>query len=201
MATAAVDHPSQRIPNAAFYRILDRVACGESIIGASNRLRKAGEVVPSAARFIRWCQKTPERWQRYLRAKVASSEVHVDRMHHIADTAGDACDDPARFNAEVQKARLRIETRKWTASKLNPLRFGDKLQHEHSGSLSVTVATGVDLLGASPTPRIGVSLDSLLDGEEVRDAAVRVLPAAPASTAAPAASPARLGGDAFDALD
>ena len=62
--------------------------------------------------------------------------------------------DPAMFNALVQRARLRIDTEKWAASKLDAKTYGDKLQHEHSGSISVTVATGVPELGALPAARL-----------------------------------------------
>lgn len=177
--------------------MLPLIANGATIIGAANKVRAMGIAVPSAARFIRWCQKTPERWQAYVRAQEIAAELSGDRIRRIAEKAGEKELDPAAVNAQVQRARLRIDTDKWVMAKRHPSRYGDKLQHEHSGSLSVTVATGVDLLAAPPTPRIGVSLDSLLDGDDVRDAQVRVLPAAPASTAAPA----RLGGVAFGALD
>ncbi|MBX8785491.1 hypothetical protein HBA94_17175 [Ochrobactrum sp. GRS2] len=35
--------------------------------------------------------------------------------------------------ADVQKAKLRIDTRKWLMSKMAPKKYGDKVMNEHSG--------------------------------------------------------------------
>lgn len=163
---------------------------------AAARVSKKHGVKLTGRQLLKWYERTPERWASYIRAKQTGIELRVSEAHRIAASAGVGITDPALANVAIARARLEVDLVKWEASKLVPKLYGDKLQHEHSGNLSVTVATGVDLLAASPTPRIGVSLDSLLDGEDVRDAAVRVLPAAPA----PAASPARLD-DSFAALD
>ena len=40
----------------------------------------------------------------------------------------------------VQRSRLRVDARKWIASKLKPKKYGDYQKHEHTGSL-VTEAT------------------------------------------------------------
>ena len=44
----------------------------------------------------------------------------------------------ARASADIQHAKLRIDTRKWLLSKLAPQRYGDRIQHEHSGDVVVT---------------------------------------------------------------
>lgn len=38
-------------------------------------------------------------------------------------------------NDVIQRSRLQIDARKWVLSKLNPKKFGDKVQQEHSGRL------------------------------------------------------------------
>jgi hypothetical protein len=43
-----------------------------------------------------------------------------------------------QLNGEhLQRSRLRVDTRKWIASKLKPKKYGDKVEHEHSGKLTL----------------------------------------------------------------
>ncbi len=38
----------------------------------------------------------------------------------------------------VQRSRLRVDTRKWFASKVAPKKYGDKITQEHSGTVQIT---------------------------------------------------------------
>lgn len=164
--------------------MLQRIAAGDSIRGAAKRLRKEGETVPSAARFIRWCQKTPERWQRYVRAQRAAAELHADRLDYLAAHAGADSDDPAMINAQVQRARLRIDTRKWTLAKRHPERYGDRVAHEHGGNVVVTVATGVTDDPPLPTARPEGIIAYKLGGDVLDVANPDVATASPSSASA-----------------
>jgi len=42
-------------------------------------------------------------------------------------------------SAWVQLQRLKIDAKKWELSKLNPKKYGDKIQQEHSGELKTTI--------------------------------------------------------------
>ena len=61
----------------------------------------------------------------YARARVAQAELFADDIIEIADDV-----DPD--TAEIAKARLRIDVRKWNASKMVP-RYADKRHHVHEG--------------------------------------------------------------------
>lgn len=52
----------------------------------------------------------------------------------------DIADDATEEN--VQSAKLRIWARQWYASKLAPKKYGDKIQAEHSGGISVSWQDG-----------------------------------------------------------
>lgn len=70
---------------------------------------------------------------RYARAKAAGVELLAEEIIDIADAReGDVIidDDGRRIidNEAVQRARLRIDSRKWLLSKLAPKRYGDKLE-------------------------------------------------------------------------
>ena len=45
----------------------------------------------------------------------------------------------------VQRSKLRVDIRKWMVSKLNPTRYGDKIQTEHSGEVKVETVTGFNI--------------------------------------------------------
>lgn len=68
--------------------------------------------------------------QQYARAKEACSDVLADEILDVADEVA-GCKDAAQVNA----ARLRVDARKWIASKLKPKKYGDRVDVEHSGSI------------------------------------------------------------------
>lgn len=185
------------LPHPGYALVLNEVAKGTSVKGACRRLRRRGVHAPSPARFFAWALQSQERYDLFTRAIEAKTEAHVDALEDLlegafVDETGKRIEDPAMLAVRLRAAEAAVKLRQWRAAKVMPRRYGDKLQHEHSGSLSVTVATGVDLLGAAPQRRIVASLDDDLDG--VTDAQYRVL----GDAASPAAAPMRA---AFDALD
>lgn len=68
------------------------------------------------------------------------NEARVAQMVEAVHGADEA-DKRAVLNAllreSVQRDRLRVDTLKWTASKLAPRLYGEKLQQEHSGGVTV----------------------------------------------------------------
>ncbi len=76
--------------------------------------------------------------QQYARAREAQAEVRADEIVDIADDASNdfTTDENGKAvvdHEHIQRSRLRIDTRKWIASKLLPKRYGDKLQHTGPG--------------------------------------------------------------------
>lgn len=69
----------------------------------------------------------------------------VDDMLDIADDARNdymAANDPDnpgyKLNGEhINRSRLRVDARKWIAAKLKPKKYGEKVEHEHSGRLTL----------------------------------------------------------------
>ena len=75
---------------------------------------------------------TPELIDKYARAREMQADLMAAQTVTIADEAQDA-----------NLARLRVDARKWYASKLQPKKYGDKIAQEVTGDLSFTVITGV----------------------------------------------------------
>lgn len=111
--------------------------------------------MPSIATVFAWMRKFPEFLKQYARAKEESADALTDEMLEIADDArndwmqrhgkNEDGSEPAGWVANgehIQRSRVRIDTRKWLASKLKPKKYGDRVDLTNSdGSL-----TGADAL-------------------------------------------------------
>jgi hypothetical protein len=71
----------------------------------------------------------------YTRAREEQAETFADEIASIADSAQGL--DAAGVNA----ARLRVDARKWCASKLLPKRYGDRIDVQHAGGISVAAVS------------------------------------------------------------
>lgn len=86
-----------------------------------------------------WVEQNPERSAMYARARARRADVLADEIVAIADEK----DVVASYNGEevtlaldstaVARNRLRVDARKWAASKLRPGTYGDKTTTEHTG--------------------------------------------------------------------
>ncbi len=82
--------------------------------------------------------------QQYASAREVQAEVWADEIVGIADEAtGDLTTDKdgkaVVDHEHIQRSRLRVDTRKWIASKLLPKRYGDTLQHTGEGGGPIRV--------------------------------------------------------------
>jgi len=74
--------------------------------------------LPSERTVYRRISDDPDFWQRYARAREVQAHREVEEIKAIADLAS---------AEDYNVARLRIDARKWRASKLAPQKYGDKL--------------------------------------------------------------------------
>jgi hypothetical protein len=109
------------------------IAEGKSLVSICKQDDK-----PSTVTVYAWLNKNPEFLNTYTRAKEDQADTLTDQMLDLADSV-------IADTSEIAKARLQIETRKWTASKLKPKKYGDKLDVDANVKSSVTiVATPLD---------------------------------------------------------
>lgn len=108
--------PSDFTPEMA-NTICERVADGES-------LRKVceDEAMPDRSTVRRWLSQQPEFRIQYAHAREEQADVYAERIVDEAEGATDAA-----------LGRLKMDALKWTASKLAPKRYGDKVTTEHTG--------------------------------------------------------------------
>ena len=91
--------------------------------------------MPDKSTVFDWLAKYPGFADQYAKAKEESADAHADDILEIADDGSNDWmerNDPKNpgwlVNGEhMQRSRLRVDTRKWIASKLKPKKYGDKL--------------------------------------------------------------------------
>lgn len=108
--------------------ICERLADGESL-----RSICLDEAMPSKAAVFRWLGKHEAFRDQYARAREEQAESFADEMVAIADERetivkdGDGATIVAFDATAVARNRLRVDTRKWVASKLKPKKYGDRV--------------------------------------------------------------------------
>ena len=126
--------------NRLFDQICERVTQGESI----TAICKPASEMLSKKKFYELLNNDEEKRNQYARACEARAEHIFEQVMVIADaTQDDIIKDPdtgfdiVNHNV-IQRDRLRVDARKWILSKMNPKKYGDKIQQEHSGDLGIT---------------------------------------------------------------
>lgn len=96
-----------------------------------------------------WLQRHEDFMQQYARAREIQAELLAEEVIEIADdSSGDVIvvddDGNEQTNHErVARSRLRVDARKWYASKLSPKRYGDRIQHDQK--ITITDLTDEEL--------------------------------------------------------
>ncbi len=97
--------------------------------------------------WFHYMEHHPEVRQQYARARILQCEVMADEILTIADDASrdtiEGENGPMQNNEWIARSRVRIDVRKWLLAKINPARWGEKIEMEHSGQIThgVTVLT------------------------------------------------------------
>lgn len=138
----------------------DRI-CARLSEGESMRSVCRDDAMPVLTTIFRWLRTKEEFRQQYEIAKEESAESLADEMVDIADyEAGQPLMEdglPVMVDGKVvmtidgpsvSHAKLRIDTRKWAASKLKPKKYGEKIQQEITPGEGVTFNMS---FGAKPT--------------------------------------------------
>lgn len=117
-------------------KILQRISHGESLCSICK-----DEDMPSQTSFFNWLDSDPTLVEKYARARNAQADYLVEETLEIADNASNdwmASNDPKnpgyQLNGEnIQRSRLRVDARKWFASKVFPKKYGDFSRTELTG--------------------------------------------------------------------
>lgn len=111
--------------------------------------------MPCTTTVFVWLSKNAEFAEQYARAKTESADAFAEDMLDIADDSEDDItideDGVPRVNHEnIQRARLRVDTRKWLASKLKPKKYGDKVAVGGAEDLPPVQVAGINITLVKP---------------------------------------------------
>lgn len=123
-----IGRPSDYDPDIATV-ICERIANGESI-----RAICASKGMPSHTTVYRWIDAHDEFRSQYARAREDQAERYASELIEIAESVDTS------NRVAIEAAKLRIDTRKWVASKLLPKVYGDRISQD------VTIAGMSDVL-------------------------------------------------------
>lgn len=124
--------------------LFDQIIISISIEGES--LRKALKDRMRATAFYDMLKEDKQKEERYARACEDRAELMADEILSISDNVGrDLIKLPdgreVVDNAVIQRDRLRVDSRKWLLSKLQPKKYGDKIDVAHSGGVTLKFDT------------------------------------------------------------
>lgn len=121
-------------------KICEELSCGR---GLRSICRDKDIPVKESTVRAWYVNDVNEFYAQYTRARKAGVDAWVDDIIEIADDGtNDYYEDSKgnlKFDQEnVNRSRLRIESRKWIMAKLNPEKYGDSQKIEHGGSVGIT---------------------------------------------------------------
>lgn len=112
--------------------------------------------MPAQSTVFRWLAKNDAFREQYTRAREALIEHWADEIIEISEDGSNDWmlrqrddDDPVVVlnHEHIARSKLRVDSRKWLMSKLAPKKYGDKLQTEHSGSVTISYEDALADLG------------------------------------------------------
>lgn len=132
-------------------KIVDFV-CSEISEGKSLRSVLANnDNMPGRNTFLEWMENDPVKANQYARAMEQRQEVIFEEILSISDDQeGDVIENEEGIEVVnhnvIQRARLRVDSRKWMLGKMNPKKYGDKVQTELSGGVQniITLGKGIN---------------------------------------------------------
>lgn len=120
--------------------------CEKIIEGESLRNICKADDMPNCSTVFRWMISHDDFCKQYDKAKVEQAEMLADEIISIADEEHTVIKSQEGKDIEVTydstavaRNRLRVDARKWVASKLKPKKYGDKIDHEVTGSVTLVL--------------------------------------------------------------
>jgi len=112
-----------------------------------NSLRKTLRVINLPAKtFYEWLEQDEEKSKQYARACELRADILFEEILEIADTTIEGkvieTDESGRTKEKVGDMlghrRLQIDARKWMLGKLNPKKYGDKLEVDQNTNMTIS---------------------------------------------------------------
>jgi len=132
-----------------------RLASGQSL---HEICRDKERGMPNIATIYDWLDAHPSFSERYARARLSAADTLADEIQSLSDEEPRmviGADGTSRIDTGwVQWHRLRVDSRKWIASKLKPRAYAEKLHNEITGKDGGAIEIDVvDASALSPEAR------------------------------------------------
>jgi hypothetical protein len=108
--------------------------------------------MPSRRTVARWLHTNPDFCLAYARARELLADSFADEVIAIADDG----------DADVNHARLQVDSRKWYAGKLYPKRYGDRISQELTGAGGGPIRTATVRLPPRPPAEVSKAVAALM---------------------------------------
>ncbi len=123
-------------------RKLAKTVCDSLASGKSLRETCKPKNMPHRHTVINWLLKEENAWffDQYTRARATQADILFDEIEEIAKEVENK-NDPSMVDVNI--ARLRIDTRKWSLARTKPKKYGDRIQQEITGKDGEPLVTNV----------------------------------------------------------
>lgn len=165
-SAAKTKHPGGRptkYDEALAADLCTRIANGEALRQICQE-----EGMPVQSTVYLWLSRFPEFSDMYTKAREDQADTLADEIHAIADQMPmekiDKEGNTSFDSAYINWMRLRIDARKWTASKLKPRKYGDRMELAGDKDNPLKVEASIEAKGL---------FDSLLQNLELKKQAAQ----------------------------
>jgi hypothetical protein len=138
--------------------------CDQMVNGKGLLKICADDNMPGRTTIYRWLATNPEFRKRFAEAREALMDFYAEQILNIAfDESGDVILDQGKDgktsavanHAKVQRDRLKVDSLKWTASRLFPKRYGDKMELLGQNVQEGESLNKIELVGVQSGMQIG----------------------------------------------
>lgn len=128
-------------PSSYTQELADKI-CHELALGKSMRTVCKPDEMPDMSTVFRWLRTNEEFCKQYARAKEESADAMAEEILDIADdrtgditqkSLGRGMTVKVVDQENIQRSRLRVDTRKWIMAKMKPKKYGDKIDMTTNG--------------------------------------------------------------------
>jgi len=128
--------------------IFDEMANGKSIRAILDNADR--KLLPSNKTFLEWLNEDEALSKQYARAIEIRADYHFEEIIKIADNVENdliKLEDGREVvnHALINRDRLRVDARKWIVSKMNPKKYGEKIEQNVNLNTEQPIFKGIDL--------------------------------------------------------
>ena len=124
----------------AYNQAIADYVCEQLALGRGLRTiaRDKREGMPAESTLRLWAIDNADLAARYARARMVGNEMDFEKLDEWANQEPPRGLDGKVDNGWVQWNKVRIDSRHWDLAKRQPGKYGDKIEHEHKGSVNIT---------------------------------------------------------------